>query len=451
MISDKTICALSTPPGTAGISVIRLSGVDALAIADHLFTGSKKISDAKSHSILIGRLAFGGIDLDEVAVSVFRNPSSYTGEDVVEISCHGNPLIVESILSSLVKCGATPATAGEFTRRAFLNGKLNLTQVEAVADLIHTSSTLGVQTAARQLKGGLTQRIAVLREELIKLCGLLELELDFSQEDLEFVDRTQLLALVDQVIETCQTVRSSLRGSEILRGGYFVGIVGFPNAGKSSLFNAMLGRHRAIVSDVAGTTRDFLEEAIYLRGIRLQLFDTAGIRDTTDAIELEGIVLAESVVSQCNLVLVVNDASEGWKRSDELLKSLLSRFSEVEFIVVHNKIDECTNDTDAMEVEHRISAKTGEGIPQLLASIGERALHSTAGVGDVLLNGRHALLLGEAIASMYSARSALVNGMSNDLIAIDLRSALQSLGEVVGIVYSEEILNAVFASFCIGK
>jgi tRNA modification GTPase len=308
---SDTICALVTPPGVGGLAVVRLSGPDALVIADRCFRGKQPLQEVPTHTIHYGRFLRGEELVDMVTASVFRAPRSYTGEDTVEFGCHGSMVVADEIVAALIEAGARLAEPGEFTRRAFLNGKLDLTQVEAVADLIYATSVPGARLAARQLVGGLTQRLRHLREQLLQAAALLELELDFAEEDLEFVPREVLLHQLSQGEAMCRRLAESYRAAQVLRSGFFVGLVGYPNAGKSSLFNALLQRQRAIVSPLPGTTRDYLEESLYLDGIPVRLIDTAGVREAADTIELQGIALAQEAIRQCNVLLLINDATCG--------------------------------------------------------------------------------------------------------------------------------------------
>ncbi|MCS6809427.1 MAG: tRNA uridine-5-carboxymethylaminomethyl(34) synthesis GTPase MnmE, partial [Bacteroidota bacterium] len=296
MLVFDPICALATPPGAAGLAVIRLSGAGALAIADKCFRGKIPLSQAKTHTILYGvferEQGHERVCIDQVTASVYRAPHSYTGEDVVEFGCHGGVIVSADIIEGLIAAGARHAEPGEFTKRAFLNGKMDLTQVEAVSDLIHAVSRHGSRAAARQLMGGLTRQLEKLREDLIEICGLLELELDFSEEDIEFVDRSTLVNRLERARALCSDLAQSAYASEIIRSGYNVGIIGYPNAGKSSLLNALLGRKRAIVSDMPGTTRDYIDEVIHLQGVAVRFIDTAGFRSSSDMVEVEGIELA---------------------------------------------------------------------------------------------------------------------------------------------------------------
>ena len=446
-----TITALATPPGTAGLAVIRISGPDALSIADDCFAGKRLLSKSESHKIHYGNFMHGDKLIDTVTAAVFLAPNSYTGEDVVEISCHGGMLVAGEIIGALLSVGARNAQAGEFTRRAFLNGKLDLMQVEAVADIIHSSSVQGAQTSARQLAGEFTHRLSELRQKLLDVASLLELELDFADEDIEFLDKSHIISQIGAVQEYCIELASSYKSAEILRSGYFVGIAGYPNSGKSTLFNALLQRQRAIVSEIPGTTRDYLEETIMLDGIAVRIIDTAGLRDTSDVIEIEGIKMVESVLGQSNLILVLNDISIAPDHSDNLVNQLKSRYPDHETMLVQNKSDKLDSEVKTESNTIYISAKKGTGLDELRQAIGTKASESTARIHDVLVNQRHAVLLKQAAEDLGSALTACWENLDNTAISIDIRRATRTLGEITGEIWSEDVLNNIFSRFCIGK
>lgn len=449
---NDTICALATPPGVGGLAVIRCSGRLAFDLCDLCFHGRVRLTDATDHTIHYGWWEHGGVRIDSVTCSVFRTPHSYTGDDVVEIGCHGGPHVTTQIIRSLIDLGARPAEPGEFTRRAFLNRKLDLTQVEAVADLIHAQSRIGAQTAARQLAGGFTRRLAGLRQHLLDVCGLLELELDFSEEDVEFVDRTALVQALSDGIATADQLAASAASAEILRSGYYVAVVGYPNAGKSSLFNALLDRERAIVSDVAGTTRDYLEESIFLDGYTIRMYDTAGLRDSEDMIEMQGVRLTSSLIEQSNLVLVVNDASLGKHHSDELVNSLRRLTGTRPIVIVQNKSDLVGN-LFSLNDEQCVAVSTirGAGLDALRATLLDFARASSEGVSDVLVNARQANILRDISTSCYSARAGVLEGRSMEYVAVDVRAAIRLLGDISGETWSPDVLDTIFSRFCIGK
>ncbi len=452
MLLFDPICALATPPGVAGLAIIRLSGTDCFAIADNLFRGKTTIASAKSHTIHYGTFhSTSAQALDQVTAFVYRAPHSYTGEDVVEFGCHGGRIVSEEIVEALIAAGARHAEPGEFTKRAFLNQKMDLTQAEAVGDIIHAVSTQGSHAAARQLMGGFTRRLAALREKLMELCGLLELELDFSQEDIELIDKRLLAERIEETRGFCLELANSYRSAEIARSGYSVGIVGYPNAGKSSLLNALLERKRAIVSATPGTTRDYIEEMIHLEGAAVRLVDTAGFRESGDMVEVEGIRLAVELLEQCHLILVLNDITEGEDHSIGLMTSLHAQFPDAECVPVNTKLDIIGNATFAPKNVLGISTTSGAGMAELKRFLASKANTATETVSDALINARQALLLRQAAESLAKAREAALAGESNEFTAIDLRDALKRIGEITGAVWNDDILNAVFGKFCIGK
>jgi len=449
-LSD-TITALATPPGTAGLAVIRISGTNAITIADKCFLGSKKLTDVESNTISFGTFRKSGKVIDTVTASVFRNPKSYTGEDVVEISCHGGMIVVNEIIESLINNGARFAEPGEFTKRAFLNGKLDLMQVEAVADIIHASSTKGALTSARQLTGNLTHRISELRQKLLDTASLLELELDFSEEDVEFLTKQELMQTIAHTRDYCKNLAESYQSSEILRSGYFVGIAGFPNSGKSTLFNSLLQRNRAIVSEIPGTTRDYLEETLFLDDISVRITDTAGLRPTDDTIEIEGIKFVDSVLMNSNLIIVLNDISISDDHSDLLLSSLHEKYTIHDIILIQNKSDKIDNISKRPQDTLCISAKGGKGLDELKELISKKARESADRVSDILVNQRHAVLLNQIVDELETAVASCQNGLDNTLIAVDLRRAINLMGKLSGEIWSEDIINNIFDRFCIGK
>ncbi|MEJ5287581.1 MAG: tRNA-5-carboxymethylaminomethyl-2-thiouridine(34) synthesis protein MnmE [Candidatus Kapaibacterium sp.] len=447
----EAIVALSTPPGIAGLSVIRASGDGVFDIVDQCFKGKVRISEAKTHTIHYGEFHNKGKLVDFVTVAVFRKPNSYTGEDVAEISCHGGYFVADAIIETLIEHGCRLAEPGEFTKRAFLNGRMDLTQVEAVADIIHSSSEQAYQTAVRQLAGEFSKRIAEFKKKLLDSAGLLELELDFADEGFEFIDRNIILKSIDETIAFCQELANSYHSSEILRSGYFVGIAGFPNSGKSTLFNALLKRKRAIVSEIPGTTRDYLEETIYIDGFSVRLIDTAGLRATEDIIEIEGIRMVESLLAQSNLILVINDLTQGQTHSDALFFELRERYKASRSILIQNKIDLVESQPQQRDFEIFISAKNNQGLDKIQELIREELRKETQHIKDVLINQRHHLLLKRAGEELRKARESLLEGLGNELVADDLRKAVKTLGEIVGDTFSQDVLNNIFSKFCIGK
>ncbi len=442
----KTIAALATAPGVSGMAVVRISGESAFSIIDKCFAGKKKIAQCKTHTIHYGLFKDGETIIDTVTVSVFKSPTSYTGEDVIEIGCHGGNIVAFEILSVLYQIGADIPEPGEFTRRAFLNGKLDLGQVEAVSDIIHASSRSGALTSARQLHGNFTKRLKKLREDLLTSAGLLELELDFSEEDLELVEKSEIRNKMLKSIAFCSELIQSYQGSNILRNGFHVAIVGLPNSGKSTLFNILLGKERAIVSGQAGTTRDYLEEFIIMDSVSVKLLDTAGLRDTEDEIELQGIKMVESVLEQADMIILLNDLTNRTNDIGKLYKDLSSKYFNV--VWVNNKCDLSI----PLDSEHlTISAKTGIGIEELKQGIIRSATESTSRVSDVLINIRHKMLLESAVSSLGLAIKSIDEHFENEIISIDLMRAVKIIGEITGESYSEEVINKIFSGFCIGK
>jgi len=447
---SKTITALATPPGVSGLAVIRISGKDAVIITDRIFNGRKKLSECSSHTIHYGKIIAGDTLIDSVTVSLFLEPNSYTGENVVEIGCHGGQIVYREILDALVSEGAVLAEPGEFTKRAFLNGRLDLTQVEAVADIIHSLSVPGIRTAARQLNGEFTQRLSLLRKQLLDVASLLELELDFADEDLEFTDRKLIKSRILEARDFCSELADSYKAAEIMRSGFFVGIVGYPNSGKSTLFNALLNRKRAIVSEIPGTTRDYLEELLYINGIAIKITDTAGLRETEDTIEIEGIRMVESVLKHSDLILVLNDISVGIEHSNNLFEKLKEKYTENETLLVQNKIDK-TESENISNHSLYISAKKQIGIAELKSLLETKAKASSSRINDILVNERQAALLKLAAGQLTSAAESIDSVKENELISIDIKEASDYLGSLTGEKWSEDVLNNIFSRFCIGK
>lgn len=445
---NKTVAAVSTPPGIGGLSVIRLSGDASFAILEKCFIAKSKIDFTKGGRIYYGKIIHNEKIIDSVTASIFVSPKSYTGENTVEIGCHGNSLLAQKIVDVLVDNGASYAEPGEFTRRAFLNGKIDLTQAESVADLIHSVSVPGIETAARQLEGNFTIRLKEIRQQLLDISSLLELELDFADEGLDFVPKSDIMDKIHNVITFCRELIDSYTASEICRSGFYVAIAGYPNSGKSTLFNSLLGRNRALVSHIEGTTRDYLEESIYLNGIKVILTDTAGIRDTEDTIEIEGIKLVESVIERSNMVMILNDSSISKNNSNSLAEKVISRYADKEVFIVQNKVDTSGYNSDS---EVCISAKTGTGIDKLKELMHNSAVNSIKGLNDILINSRHRALLQDVNRTLSDALQSLESGMENEIIAIELRTATKILGELTGEAWNEEVLANIFSRFCIGK
>lgn len=453
MTENSTIAALSTGAGGA-IALIRLSGPDAVAITERVF--SKKINDKAGYTVHFGMISRGDKIIDEVLVTLFRNPYSYTGEDMVEISCHGSSYIVREILALLIENGAEPASAGEFTRRAFLNGKFDLSQAEAVADLIAAESSAAHRIAMNQMRGGYTVELARLREKLLHITSLLELELDFSEEDVEFADRTQLQALLDEIAERCQELIRSFRMGNVLKNGIPVAIVGKPNAGKSTLLNQLLGEDRAIVSDIAGTTRDYLEETLTLDGILFRFIDTAGLRHTSDSIEALGIKRTRERIEKSELVLLLIPSESS---KEEVLKQVqsLNLSEEQKPVIVLNKSDmwDSENLQKELVVSYptvALSAKTGAGLDELKSLlVAQSGVKVTNSESLIVSNIRHYEALVNASQALKRTSETLQAGLSSDLVSEDIRDTLHHLGTITGEITTDDILGNIFSKFCIGK
>jgi tRNA modification GTPase len=468
MYSKKdTICAISTPPGKGAIAIIRCSGPEAFDVADRIarLPAGQKLKDLPANTIHYGAIYDDNEVIDQVVVSLFRGPHSYSGEDIVEISCHGSPFIQKKILELLVKAGARLATAGEFTMRAFLNGKLDLTQVEAVADLISSGSAASHRVAINQMRGGFTREIKKLRDKLLNFISLIELELDFSEEDVEFADRSSLKVLIDEINSKLSSLSESFMLGNVIKHGIPVAIVGKTNAGKSTLLNLLLKEEKAIVSDIAGTTRDSIEDVISIRGIHFRLIDTAGLRHTEDVVEKLGIERTWQKVDQAFIIIQVLDNTSKTDEITSLNNRLnLNGASGKHRIVVLNKSDklnperrkelikEFSSSMNPYEAIIAISAKTGDNLSQL-----EQALISASGYAEsegndvIITNVRHYEALERALAAMKRAAEGLKSGLPGDLLAQDIRETLHYLGEITGEITTDEVLGNIFKNFCIGK
>ena len=452
---DDTIIALATPPGVGAIGVIRLSGPASYQIVNNLFPAKDLLKQAPN-TIHVGLLKEDGKVLDEVVLSLFKSPHSYTGEDVIEISCHGSPFVQQQVLDACIRQGCRLAKPGEFTQRAFLNGKLDLAQAESVADLIASNTEASRNTALHTMRGGFSTKLKELREQLIKFGALIELELDFSQEDVEFADRKQFADLLDEMTTVTKSLTDSFKLGNVIRHGVSVAIVGRPNAGKSTLLNTLLNENRAIVSEIPGTTRDTIEELINIDGILFRLIDTAGIREhTSDQIELAGIARSLDKMQEAGLVILLVDA-------DEDLQSVLTRKKEMEeaglqFLIVVNKIDregEEAAHTRFGTLDHVlfISAKQHQHIETLKKRMVDTVISGSLNAENTIVtNARHYHALVEVSASLQAIQKGLNDKLPGDLLAPDIRRALHFLGEITGEVSSEDMLDYVFSKFCIGK
>lgn len=447
---EDTICAIATPPGVGALGIIRVSGVESIELTDKIFSGKKRLIDAASHTIHYGRIiSFGGETVDDVLISVFRAPNSYTGENSVEISAHGSPMIQQQIISLLLEAGVRLAEPGEFTRRAFMNGKLDLAQAEAVADVINSRSEASLRGARNQLDGFLSQKVDSLREELVNISSLLELELDFAEEDLEFVSKNEISEKINFTIKEIEKLLSTYSFGRVIRDGVNVALVGKPNVGKSSLLNYILKESRAIVSSTPGTTRDVIREEVSIDGILFRLFDTAGIRLTDDAVEKEGVIRSRETVSSSDVVLFISDVVEGVDL--DVLEELKKLTERDRIITIINKID-LKRDV-CLDSSISVSALTGEGMEILFDELKRKALGSEnySEKSAVISTIRHYDALKKAAESLKQALASLELNLTGEFISVDLRSAENALDEIIGKVTTDDILNNIFEKFCIGK
>jgi len=452
---DDTIVALATPPGMGAIAVVRVSGKNAIDTVNRLFP-VKDLTGQPGRSLHIGMMYDQDQPIDEVVISLYRSPASYTGEDLVEISCHGSPYIQQQIIRLIQQQGVRLARAGEFTQRAFLNGKMDLAQAEAVADLIASNTESSRKAALHTMKGGFSQELKELREQLIQFSALIELELDFSQEDVAFADRTQLKHLIDQLQSTTSRLLDSFRLGNAIRQGVSIAIIGKPNAGKSTLLNALLNENRALVSEVAGTTRDTVEEVLNIRGILFRLIDTAGIRfNTEDVIELMGVEKSLEKMRTAQLVVYLMDVQGLTKeKKDEAISELEKE--KLPFLIVLNKIDVLTAEQASKlprgdNVLH-LSARDKQGLDALKEAIFTRTVEGDLlGESTIVTNERHVEALRQLQQSLQEVAQGLQNGIPGDLLALDIRSCLHHLGSITGTIAHDEQLEYIFSKFCIGK
>lgn len=446
--NEDTICATITAYGIGAVSIIRVSGPKAFEIGDKIFVGKHKISNSPTHRIYYGRLIN---NIDDVLISVFRKPNSYTGEDSIEISHHGNFLISKKILELLIQNGARLAEPGEFTKRAFLNGKIDLLQAEAVSEIIQSRSDIAVQSARKQLDGILSDKIREIKDYLVEVLGLIELELDFVEEDIEFVDKTNLIEKVENIISLINKLLSTYQTGKMIYEGINVLIIGRPNVGKSSLLNKILNDERAIVSEIPGTTRDVIKEEIFIDGTLFRFFDTAGLRFSTDVIEEEGIRRAIQLVDKADIIIHIVE----FNNITEELTAFGINASNKKVIKVLNKIDLIDNNSIINPNSEfiPISAKTGSGIDLLFDEFKNfiKSSHFYSEDVAVIANIRHFNSLKSAKEALVNAIESLRENKSNEFVAVDLRRAANSIKELTGEITSEEILNSIFSKFCIGK
>lgn len=457
MIKSDTIIALATPPGIGAISVIRISGKDAFKISDKLFfkKNKKKILSFESHTVHLGVIRCDEKEIDEVLLTVFKTPHSYTGENVVEISCHGSTYIQQEIINVFIKQGVRLANPGEFTLRAFLNGKMDLSQAEAVADLIKSENEGSHRLAIKQMKKGFSSELVKLRSELIDFVSLIELELDFSEEDIEFANKKEFKSLIINIKSKLELLIESFNSGNVLKNGVAVAIVGKPNAGKSSLLNTLASDDKAIVSDIPGTTRDSIENSVNIKGIKFRFIDTAGLRETADKIETKGIEKTKDQIQKANILIYlfdVNDITE-----DEFTESLNQfKRNDLKILLVRNKIDLKNNDEKLLKKLKKlglieISAIDKISVNKLKNVLTESINLRETNVNTIISNSRHLSALNEALESINSVTLGIDNNLSGDLLSTDIKKCIESIGEITGEVTNDDILGNIFSNFCIGK
>jgi tRNA modification GTPase len=450
IFNEDTIIASATPAGTGAISIVRASGPESIELIDRIFTGKRKLTEVDSHTIHYGKIiSRDGELIDDVLVSVFKKPNSYTGENAVEISTHGNPLIAQKIIKLLISEGVRLAEPGEFTKRAFLNDRIDLLQAEAIADVINSRTEASLRGSRNQLDGLLSKKVNELRERLINTSSFVELELDFAEEDLEFIDKEELIIRINNVIEEIDKLLSTYSFGRVIRDGVNVAIVGQPNVGKSSLMNYILKESRTIVSSIPGTTRDVIREEVSIDGVLFKMFDTAGIRKSKDEIEKEGVTRSREAVKESDFILFVGDVEQLF--SKELYLELQELNKQENIIKVLNKID--LEEVNNVMSDVKLSAKTGEGINNLLDLLKEKALgnSSYSEKTAIVSNMRHYECLKKAKEKLLKAKESAKNKMSGEFISVDVRNAEDDLAEIIGEVTNDDILNNIFTKFCIGK
>ncbi|MGB2472325.1 MAG: tRNA uridine-5-carboxymethylaminomethyl(34) synthesis GTPase MnmE [Flavobacteriaceae bacterium] len=462
MTNKDTIIALATASGAGAIAVLRVSGPEAISVSNTLFKSihDKNLLNQPTHTVHLGHIVDVDRVLDEVLVSIYKNPQSYTGEDVVEISCHGSSYIQQQILQLFIRNGCRSANPGEFTLRAFLNGKMDLSQAEAVADLIASDSAAAHQIAMQQMRGGFSSEIKNLREELLNFASLIELELDFSEEDVEFADRQQFEDLLQRIVKVLKYLIDSFSTGNVIKNGVPISIIGAPNVGKSTLLNALLNEDKAIVSNIAGTTRDAIEDELIIEGVKFRFIDTAGIRHTDDTVESIGIKKTFAKMAESQVIIQLLDASLISKANTaDILASLVetkAQYPEKETLVVLNKMDLADKALlskvfSELEPLH-MSAKTGTGVELLKTKLLDMVHMGKLQNNDTIItNARHYDALRLALENIQKVQVGMQTGLSGDLLAIDIREALYHFGRITGEISTDDLLGNIFANFCIGK
>ncbi|MFN8254215.1 MAG: tRNA uridine-5-carboxymethylaminomethyl(34) synthesis GTPase MnmE [Bacteroidales bacterium] len=465
MLNTDTICAIATPAGSGAIATLRVSGRKSISLVDKIFYAAKKHKSLKTqeaYTALYGYIKDGDELVDQVLVTVFRKPKSYTGEDAVEISCHGSIYIQQKILGLLIKTGIRLAFPGEFTQRAFLNGKMDLSQAEAVADLIASSSAASHKIALNQVRGGFSKELNALRDRLLNFISLIELELDFSEEDVEFVNRKQLLELLEEIRSKVENLVKSFKLGNVIKNGVPVAIIGEPNVGKSTLLNALVNEEKAIVSEIAGTTRDAIEDVLNIDGILFRFIDTAGLRQTDDTIENLGIEKTIQKINQAEIIILVTEASNNWQLISQQVKHTLDKYNikEQKLIVLLNKSDKIKPDSETiLKLNEQLrgikvfdaSAKTNQNIDKLKEVL-KREFSFVENENNVVVsNIRHFEALSNALGAIERAIEGMAGSISSEFIAMDIRQVMHYLGEITGQISTDEILGNIFRNFCIGK
>lgn len=452
MYTTDTIIALSTPPGSGAIGVIRLSGSEALQLVNQVFSG-KDLEKQASHTLHFGLIKDGEHILDEVVVGLFIAPRSYTKEHVVEISCHGSHYIIQQIIQLLIRKGARAAKPGEFTLRAFLNGAFDLSQAEAVADLIASDSRTSHDVAMQQMRGGFSNELKALREQLIHFASMIELELDFAEEDVEFANREELRSLVSRILQHLSVLIASFEVGNVIKNGVPVVIAGKPNVGKSTLLNALLNEERAIVSDIAGTTRDTIEDELNINGVVFRFIDTAGIRDTADIIEAKGVERTLEKMKQARLIIYMTDVGQAIAEVSEQLAGLQQL--DIPYLVLVNKADLLTDaqrEAFSSLAVHFISAREKQGVEELKSVLFDKVnLHHLNTAETLVTNIRHVDALKRAEQALEKVFANIDNPVTSDFLAMDIKQALHYLGEITGQVTTDDLLENIFTKFCIGK
>ena len=457
MINQETIVALATPNGLGAISVIRISGLNAISITEKLFQpkGNKKLSNQKSHTVHLGHLIRNGHELDEVLVTLFKGPHSYTGENTIEISCHGSTYIQQEIIDLFIENGIRVANPGEFTLRAFINGKMDLNQAEAVADLITSENEGSHKLAMEQMKNGFSNDLKKLRAELLHFSSMIELELDFSQEDVEFAERSEFKKLTIKIQSELEKLIDSFKSGNVLKNGISVAIAGKPNAGKSSLLNTLLNEDKAIVSDIPGTTRDSIEDSLVIDGINFRFTDTAGLRETKDVIESKGIKKTKEKINSARILIYLFDSNDtSFKEINSDLKSF--KREDLSILLVRNKVDlKNTNQILINELEKfkiiEISANNADSVNLLKKRLINEINILNPYTDTVISNSRHYEALMNALKAIEEVNIGLKNDISGDLLSVDIRKSIEHLAEITGEITNDDVLGNIFANFCIGK